>query len=62
MICIAAQGKQVTADGLLDSALLMKDWHQIWLAFAIYSLIIAIAFAVLFKHEHHPLDVENASH
>ena len=26
---IAAQGKQVTADSLLDSALLMKDWHQI---------------------------------
>ena len=59
---IGAQGKKVAADGLLDSALLMKDWHQIWLAFAIYSLIIAIAFAVLFKHEHHPLDVENASH
>ncbi len=59
---IGAQGKKVAADGLLDSALLMKDWHQIWLAFAIYSLIIAVAFAVLFKHEHHPLDVENASH
>ena len=59
---IAAQGKQVTADGLLDSALLMKDWHQIWLAFAIYSLIIAVAFAVLFKHEHYPKEVENLNH
>ena len=59
---IGAQGKKVAADGLLDSALLMKDWHQIWLAFAIYSLIIAIAFAVLFKHEHHPKEVENLNH
>jgi hypothetical protein len=30
----------------------MKDWHTIWLAFAIYALIIAIAFAILFKHKH----------
>lgn len=31
-----------------------KDWHGIWLTFAIYSLVIAIAFAVLFKHKHNP--------
>jgi len=59
---IGAQGKKVAPDGLLDSALLMKDWHQIWLAFAIYSLIIAIAFALLFKHEHNPKEVETVSH
>jgi hypothetical protein len=29
----------------------MKDWHGNLLAFAIY-LIIAIAFAILFKHKH----------
>lgn len=29
-----------------------KDWHSIWLCFAIYALIIAIAFAVMFKHKH----------
>lgn len=29
----------------------IKDWHGIWLSFAIYSLIIAIAFAILFKHK-----------
>jgi MFS transporter, NHS family, xanthosine permease len=59
---IGAQGKKVSADGLLDSALLMKDWHQIWLAFAIYSLIIAVAFAVLFKHEHHAKEIESLNH
>ena len=36
-----------------------KDWHAIWIYFAIYALIIAIAFAVLFKHKHQPEDIEN---
>jgi NHS family xanthosine MFS transporter len=39
-----------------------RDWHNIWLAFAAYSLIIAIAFAILFKHKHNPNDVANVSH
>ena len=39
-----------------------KDWHNIWLTFAIYALVIAIAFAILFKHKHNPKDVESFSH
>lgn len=39
-----------------------KNWHNIWLTFAIYALIIAILFAVLFKHKHNPKEVENVSH
>jgi MFS transporter, NHS family, xanthosine permease len=39
-----------------------RDWHNIWLAFAGYALVIAIAFAVLFKHKHDPKAVENVSH
>ena len=39
-----------------------RDWHSIWLSFAVYALVIAIAFAVMFKHKHHPNDVENVSH
>jgi NHS family xanthosine MFS transporter len=31
-----------------------KDWHGIWLTFAIYALIIAILFLLLFKHKHDP--------
>jgi MFS transporter, NHS family, xanthosine permease len=31
-----------------------KDWHGIWLAFAGYSLVIALFFVVLFKHRHDP--------
>lgn len=40
----------------------VKDWHNIWLTFAIYALIITIAFAVLFKHKHNPKEMENLSH
>lgn len=34
-----------------------KDWHGIWLSFAIYALIVAVLFAVFFKHKHNP-DIE----
>lgn len=59
---VTSQGKKIGADGFFDSVVLMKDWHTIWLAFALYALAIAIAFAVLFKHEHNPEDVEQISH
>ena len=39
-----------------------KDWHGIWLSFAVYALVIAIAFAVIFKHKHDPEVVENHHH
>lgn len=40
----------------------IRDWHNIWLSFAGYALIIAIAFAVLFKHKHNAEDVASVSH
>lgn len=39
-----------------------KDWHGIWLSFAAYALVIAIAFALIFKHKHDPEAVEKFSH
>ena len=39
-----------------------RDWHSIWLAFAAYSLVIAVLFAVMFKHKHDPNAVANVSH
>lgn len=47
--------KYYTHDGV-------RDWHNIWLAFAVYSLIIAILFAIFFKHKHNPEDVAQVSH
>ena len=41
-----------------------KDWHSIWLAFAVYALIVAVLFMVLFKHKHDrkAMEVATVSH
>ena len=39
-----------------------KMWHEIWLLFAGYALIITILFAIFFKHKHDPKDVTTANH
>ncbi|WP_374504874.1 nucleoside permease [Flavobacterium sp.] len=39
-----------------------RDWHTIWLSFALYALLIAIAFAILFKHKHNPSELEQVKH
>ena len=52
----------VGENGVLSSVVHVKDWHNIWLAFAAYALIIAILFAIFFKHEHKPEDVSEVTH
>jgi len=39
-----------------------KDWHGIWITFAIYALVVAILFFILFKHKHDPKALENVQH
>ena len=39
-----------------------KDWHGIWLSFAIYAFIVGVLFLVLFKHKHDPKALENVQH
>jgi MFS transporter, NHS family, xanthosine permease len=39
-----------------------KDWHGIWLTFAIYALIVAVLFAVFFRHKHDRKAMENVHH
>jgi NHS family xanthosine MFS transporter len=34
------------------------DWKGIWLGFAAYSLVVAVLFAVFFRHKHDPKAVE----
>ena len=36
-----------------------KDWHNIWLSFAGYALVIAILFLLLFRHKHDPNAIQN---
>ncbi|MFN2314039.1 MAG: MFS transporter, partial [Bacteroidales bacterium] len=38
------------------------DWPGIWFAFAGYSLVVAILFAVLFRHRHVPEAVAEVRH
>jgi MFS transporter, NHS family, xanthosine permease len=36
-----------------------KDWHGIWITFALYALIVAILFIIFFKHKHDPNAIKN---
>lgn len=40
----------------------VTDWQGAWLSFAIYALIVAVLFAVLFRDEKKPVDVSNIKH
>ena len=39
-----------------------KDWHNIWLSFAAYALVVAVLFAIFFRHKHRPDAIENVQH
>jgi len=39
-----------------------KDWHNIWLTFAAYALVIAIIFMLIFKHKHNPNETLEVKH
>lgn len=39
-----------------------RDWHSIWLSFATYALVIAVLFAIMFKHKHDPKQLETIHH
>jgi MFS transporter, NHS family, xanthosine permease len=39
-----------------------KQWQQIWLCFAAYALVVAILFALLFKHKHRPEELNQIGH
>jgi nucleoside transporter len=39
-----------------------KMWPDIWLVFAVYALIVALAFALMFKHKHDPARMAQIKH
>jgi len=61
-----------TMIGALGSGIMIKkfyvnadktwDWPGIWFAFAGFALVVALLFAVLFKHKHDPKAVKNFKH
>ena len=58
---IGKQGSSIV-NGTLTKEIAMKDWPHIWLAFAAYALVIAVLFALMFKHKHNPEAIGNVSH
>lgn len=59
---LSKQKIDVLADGILSQPVMLRDWHDIWLTFATYSLVIALLFAIFFKHKHNPEEIKNAGH
>ena len=39
-----------------------SDWQGIWLSFAGYALVVAILFAIFFKHKHDPVKLAPVHH
>lgn len=39
-----------------------RDWPSIWFTFAVYSLVLAIVFAIVFKYKHDPAALEEIKH
>lgn len=39
-----------------------KNWQPIWITFAAYALVVAVLFALLFRHKHDPKELENITH
>ncbi len=39
-----------------------KDWPGIWMVFALYALVVALFFALLFRHKHNPAELQPLSH
>lgn len=55
-------GNSISSQGMLEKTVYVKDWEPIWLAFAAYALVIALLFAILFKHKHSPEVIAKATH
>jgi NHS family xanthosine MFS transporter len=49
-------------DNVANQIVTSFDWKGVWLTFAAYSLVVAILFALLFRHKHDPKAVENVGH
>jgi NHS family xanthosine MFS transporter len=39
-----------------------NDWTNIWISFSIYAAIITVLFAIMFKHRHDPIKLQEINH
>lgn len=49
----------IAENGVLSNEVFLKDWVGIWLTFAAYAFVIAILFALFFRHKHNPNEIKN---
>ncbi|MFZ9296477.1 MAG: MFS transporter, partial [Bacteroidia bacterium] len=52
----------VNESGYFDKIIELKMWPSIWLCFASYALVVAVLFALLFKHKHDPQEIGEINH
>lgn len=53
---------EVYANGEFSNPVTLRDWTPIWLTFSCYAFVIAVLFAVFFRHKHNPEDLSQISH
>lgn len=56
----------ITSSWIIDRFFKLEDgttnWHFTWITFAMYCLVVAVLFGLLFKHEHRPEELSEVSH
>lgn len=55
-------GNEVLTNNALKSPVFIKQWDPIWLSFALYALIVAVLFALFFRHKHNPMEMVEIKH
>ena len=56
------KGNSIHTDGTLSKAIYIQQWEPIWISFSIYALVVAVLFALLFKHKHDPQEIGEINH
>lgn len=56
------KGNKILESGLLQNPIEVIQWKEVWIAFAAFSLVVAVLFAILFRHKHNPKAMANVQH
>jgi NHS family xanthosine MFS transporter len=55
-------GSSKIVNGQFTEAVSFNNWPWIWITFALYALVIAVLFALLFRHKHDPEMLGQVNH
>lgn len=59
---VTSRGITVDSMNNLSNVIQIRDWTNIWISFSVYALIIAVLFALFFKHKHNPEEISAVKH